>query len=340
MIQANHVTMATSNSSNDNNNNKHNLLFNSDGNIFNMKTQMDLIHRLPRYTQILSSSSPSSSLSSSSLPSAITPVLGSELIQLSYNCIVYDETPAQYNLLDETNGNTCQLLSSSSSSSSSSLSSIPMIQTKNYAKLFVSMKIITTANPMAKYFNINSNNYTLYTSQHIDREELCNQAMIMTDTSSIPDSLRTCCINRRKECIFPLNILVQTRIGKDDTVATTTTTTINSINNSSSSSGTISKHLVDKGINHVSSIITDTATADISSIGSISNSGNIADVVSSSSRSKFFTINIKLIDINDNAPKFPNPQYTIHVSEGIHVGSRLPLPLAEDLDCVDYNIVR
>ncbi|CAH8543435.1 unnamed protein product [Schistosoma rodhaini] len=330
MIQANHITMVTNHSTNNNstnhgnnNNNMYDLLPNSTENLLNKETQIDLINRLPRYTQILSSSSSSSPTSSSS--SAVTTFLGSEFIQLSYHCIVYDETPAQYNLLDETNGNTCQLLSPSSLSSSTSLLNTQMIKTKHFEKLFINVNIITTANPMAKYFNINLSNYTLYTSQHIDREELCNQAMIMTMTSSIPDSLRTCCINRRKECIFPLNILVQTRIGRDDD---TTTNTVSS--SSDSDSSTISKHLFDKRTNHESSFTSDTATSDISSIS----------ISSSSSRSKFFTIHIKLIDINDNAPKFPNPQYTIHVSEGIHVGSRLPLPLAEDLDCIDYNIIR
>ncbi|CAH8506545.1 unnamed protein product [Schistosoma turkestanicum] len=306
MVQTNDVmTMVTMTTvhNNNNNNNKNNLSIEK---LFNNQTPVDLINRSPRYTHT----------SSSSASTVLFTVQGQELAQLSQNCIVYDETPAEHQLIDETNGNACQLL----------LLSPPLSRTRGMSlntdeKLFIHVKLIKTANFMADYFNINANNYTLLTSQHIDREELCNQALLRTDTTSLSDSLRICCMNGRKECIFPLNILVQTRIGKDDVIAMHTTNNVNS--NTSSS----------RNINSTTSSTTaSTGSADISSSSSSSST--------SSSRSKFFTIQIKLIDINDNPPKFPNTQHTIHVSEGIQIGSRLPLPLAKDLDCTEYNIIR
>ncbi|CAH8563853.1 unnamed protein product [Heterobilharzia americana] len=240
--------------------------------------------------------------------------ISQNLIQLSYNCVVYDETSMNSVLIDEINGNTCQLLSTQMLS--------------NLEKVSISIKIITTGNPLAKYFTIDLNNYTLITVQRVDREELCAYTTQMTESSisstvSIPNSLRICCINHRKECIFPLNILVQTRLDHEDT-----TTTTNKIFSSSDSMN------VNDEYNH-----------DISSNTRTSNIIKTVDKDSSSSivtnlRSKFFIINIKLIDINDNPPKFPNLQYTIHVSEGINIGTRLPLPLAEDLDSIEYNIVQ
>ncbi|KAK4471688.1 hypothetical protein MN116_004598, partial [Schistosoma mekongi] len=249
-------------------------------------------------------------------------LLGHELLQVSHHCLVYDETPGQHSLLDEINGNTCQLLSNTQ-----------IVKSRSIDSILINVKMITTANPLAKYFYINSSNYSLLTSQHIDREELCNQMMTMTESlSSISDSLRTCCINRQKECVFPLNILVQTKLGREDT-----TVTSNTAKTTSSISSTNLKNPTDKGINHGSPGTIPIETTDISSIA---DSGSSMIGVTSNSRSKFFTIHIKLIDINDNPPKFPNPQHTIHISEGIHIGSRLPLPLAEDLDCTEYNIVR
>ncbi|TNN06176.1 Protocadherin alpha-C2, partial [Schistosoma japonicum] len=259
------------------------------------------LNRLPRYSSLL----------------------GHELLQVSHHCLVYDETPGQHSLLDEINGNTCQLLSN-----------IQLVKSRSIDSILINVKIITTANPLAKYFYIDASNYSLLTSQHIDREELCNQMMTMTESlSSISDSLRTCCINRQKECVFPLNILVQIKFSREDTTATS-----NTGKSTNSISSTKPKNPTDKGINHGSPGTIPTGTADINSIADSSSSSMIG--VTSNSRSKFFTINIKLIDINDNPPKFPNPQHTIHISEGIHIGSRLPLPLAEDLDCTEYNIVR
>ncbi|OON16810.1 hypothetical protein X801_07363 [Opisthorchis viverrini] len=57
-------------------------------------------------------------------------------------------------------------------------------------------------------------------------------------------------------------------------------------------------------------------------------------------QSHFLRLSIRLVDINDNAPRFQAPTKQIFVSEGIKVGTRLQLPLAEDADSEDYGIVR
>ncbi|CAH8850382.1 unnamed protein product [Trichobilharzia szidati] len=179
-----------------------------------------LISRLRR--QILESSGKTPE--AAALKATIATMEGSELTQISYHCLVYDETPANRILLDEITTNTCQLLSRQQ-----------IIQLKLQKIQLFNIKVITTANPLAKYLKIDTNNYTLMTVQHVDREELCSSNSV-TDTqlTTSLDSLRVCCINRMKECIFPLNILVQTGVSKEDitgiigtdtTLSNTTSTT-------------------------------------------------------------------------------------------------------------------
>ncbi|KAA3682403.1 uncharacterized protein DEA37_0007328 [Paragonimus westermani] len=57
-------------------------------------------------------------------------------------------------------------------------------------------------------------------------------------------------------------------------------------------------------------------------------------------QSTFMRLILRLIDINDNAPQFQSPKHQIFVSEGIRVGTRIPLPLAQDLDSLEYGIAR
>ncbi|KAF5406039.1 hypothetical protein PHET_00383 [Paragonimus heterotremus] len=57
-------------------------------------------------------------------------------------------------------------------------------------------------------------------------------------------------------------------------------------------------------------------------------------------QSNFMRLILRLIDINDNAPQFQSPKHQIFVSEGIRVGTRIPLPLAQDLDSLEYGIAR
>ncbi|VEL26942.1 unnamed protein product [Protopolystoma xenopodis] len=56
--------------------------------------------------------------------------------------------------------------------------------------------------------------------------------------------------------------------------------------------------------------------------------------------SQFFSLIVRLVDINDNSPRFPRQMETIFVSEGLKIGSRLPLPLASDPDSLEFGIAR
>jgi len=43
-------------------------------------------------------------------------------------------------------------------------------------------------------------------------------------------------------------------------------------------------------------------------------------------------VRVEIVDINDNAPVFPQPAINLELSEAAEIGSTLPLPNAVDLD--------
>uniref|UniRef100_A0A8C1LN87 Protocadherin alpha subfamily C, 2 n=1 Tax=Cyprinus carpio TaxID=7962 RepID=A0A8C1LN87_CYPCA len=47
---------------------------------------------------------------------------------------------------------------------------------------------------------------------------------------------------------------------------------------------------------------------------------------------RLYRVEIKILDINDNAPHFPVKEFTVNISENASPGERFPLPVAEDSD--------
>nr|NP_001038802.1 uncharacterized protein LOC735300 precursor [Danio rerio]AAI07971.1 Zgc:123181 [Danio rerio] len=47
---------------------------------------------------------------------------------------------------------------------------------------------------------------------------------------------------------------------------------------------------------------------------------------------RLYRLEIVIIDVNDNAPVFPNSTYILSVTENANEGDRFPLPIAKDID--------
>ncbi|GAA40915.2 protocadherin Fat 2, partial [Clonorchis sinensis] len=194
------------------------------------------------------------------------------LVQLSHTCVVYDETPGNRVLSDDLNGNPCSLLS-------------PTQFTMDGDGVSVNTKIISTANPLAHYFSIQPINFTVVTTQRIDREKFCVKYASGSPDGGQSAGIIRCCANRRRDCDLSVTILVQL-------------------------SRTQSRQQMNVSVDQLEK------------------------------QSHFLRLSIRLVDINDNAPRFQAPTKQLFVSEGIKVGTRLQLPLAEDADSEDYGIVR
>lgn len=200
-----------------------------------------------------------------------------EPIQVSRTCVVYDETPAHQTLTDDLTGSVCSILSVTQFGS-------------DLNGITVTTKLISTANPLANYFTIQTENFSLLTSQRIDRELLCGTANSQTFLS---EQLERCCTMKTQTCDLSVTILVQISIRRNG-----------------------------PGQNSNSSLGTNTRDQQRETI------------------SRFMKLSIKLIDVNDNAPTFPSSKHKLVVSEGVKVGTRLRLPLADDIDCDEFGISR
>jgi len=55
---------------------------------------------------------------------------------------------------------------------------------------------------------------------------------------------------------------------------------------------------------------------------------------------RILKVSIEVIDVNDNAPAFPQPRLSLEMKESSPIGSRVPVPAADDPDAGEFGVQR
>ena len=171
----------------------------------------------------------------------------------------------------------------------------------NHKYLNISLNFLDSTKNSNDYFKINNDRLTLSIKSRLDRDSLCENKQI-----------KTCSCN--SQCVLKLDIIVNGY--KIDKNTLKTQYTYNSENT------------------NVSEEQEDEEEHDIELIN---------EIISTHQNSFFyyiFTLNIHILDINDNKPYFLRNEYSIELPENVPVGHRIPLQLiAYDTDYGKNSIV-
>ena len=179
----------------------------------------------------------------------------------------------------------------------------------NFKYFNVSFNFLDSTKHSNDYFRINNVNRTLSMRNQLDRDSLCENKII-----------KTC--NCHSQCILKLDIIANGYKIDKNTLK----------NQYMYNSGDLNEGSSEEEGNYEEDDDDESSDTEL-----------INEIIASHKNSYFdyiFTLNVHILDINDNIPYFSRSEYTIEVPENVPIGHRIPLQLiANDKDYGKNSIV-